>query len=104
VPVIDPERVRVAAFKAQNMSLNSSVTRAGEEIGRAQAAQAQACHIEPEAAMNPVLLKPGSNATSQLVVLGRAVGEHEAGELSSGTRAGLLDVVMDAFASLTSPA
>jgi adenosylcobyric acid synthase len=83
--------VRVAPFKAQNMSLNSYVTRAGEEIGRAQAAQAQACGIEPEAVMNPVLLKPGSGTASQLIVLGQAVGEHDAGQYQRGTQSGLLE-------------
>ncbi|MGO9661625.1 MAG: cobyric acid synthase, partial [Acidimicrobiales bacterium] len=94
------EGVRVAPFKAQNMSLNSYVTRAGEEIGRAQAAQARACYIEPEAVMAPVLLKPGSGGTAQLIVLGRAVGEHEAGRYRSDVQGGLLGVVTDAFAQL----
>ena len=94
------EGVRVAPFKAQNMSLNSYVTRAGEEIGRAQAAQARACYLEPEAIMGPVLLKPGSGATAQLIVLGRAVGEHEAGQYRGDVQGGLLDVVTDAFAQL----
>ena len=94
--------VRVAPFKAQNMSLNSYVTRSGAEIGRAQAAQAAACGIEPEAAMNPVLLKPGSDTTSQLIVLGRAVGEHDAARYWGGVGRSLLDVVLGAFGDLAS--
>src|SRR5690242_18387045 len=70
--------VKVAPFKAQNMSLNSVVTRDGAEIGRAQAMQAAAAGIEPEAALNPVLLKPGSRRTSQVMLLGRPVAEADA--------------------------
>jgi adenosylcobyric acid synthase len=65
------EGVRVAPFKAQNMALNSAVTPAGHEIGRAQAAQAAAAGVEPEVAMNPVLLKPTDHRRSQVVVMGR---------------------------------
>ncbi|MFG2003622.1 cobyric acid synthase [Spirillospora sp. NPDC048911] len=70
--------VKVAPFKAQNMSLNSMVTSDGAEIGRAQYMQAQAAGVEPKAIMNPVLLKPGSDRRSQVVVLGRPVAEVDA--------------------------
>jgi adenosylcobyric acid synthase len=63
--------VRVAPFKAQNMSNNSYPCRDGGEIGRAQVAQAEACGLDPEPAMNPVLLKPSGNGTSQVIVNGR---------------------------------
>ncbi|UZP65864.1 cobyric acid synthase [Desulfovibrio mangrovi] len=64
----------VAPFKAQNMALNSFVTPDGREIGRAQAVQAAACRLEPDARMNPVLLKPSSDTGSQVIVMGRVVG------------------------------
>ncbi|KAA9375917.1 cobyric acid synthase [Microbispora cellulosiformans] len=74
------EGVRVAPFKAQNMSLNSYVTADGAEIGRAQAVQAAACGLEPTADMNPILLKPGSDRRSQVVVRGRPVADVDAME------------------------
>ena len=66
--------VRVAPFKAQNMSLNSFVTPRGGEIARAQAVQAAACRIDPDVRMSPVLLKPGSETGSQVIVAGKPAG------------------------------
>jgi adenosylcobyric acid synthase len=63
--------VSVAPFKAQNMSNNSYPCASGGEIGRAQVAQAEACGLEPEPAMNPILLKPCGNGASQVIVNGR---------------------------------
>lgn len=89
--------VRVAPFKAQNMSLNSAVTADGAEIGRAQAFQAAACGIDPEAVMNPILLKPIGEQTSQLIVLGRPVGVVDARDVRSDER---WDVVMGSLDDL----
>lgn len=72
--VLAEDGFRVAPFKAQNMSLNAAVTPDGLEIGRAQAAQADAAGIAARPEMNPLLLKPETDGRSQLVVLGRSVG------------------------------
>ncbi len=71
---------RVAPFKSQNMSLNSWVTRSGAEIGIAQAVQAWAAGIEPNEFMNPILLKPKGDRTSQVIVLGKPVADKSAEE------------------------
>jgi adenosylcobyric acid synthase len=91
--------VKVAPFKAQNMSLNSFVTLDGAEIGRAQAMQAAAAGIEPSADMNPVLLKPGSDRRSQVVVLGHPEAEADAvGYRAHAPR--LRQVALDSLARL----
>ncbi|MFC4497260.1 cobyric acid synthase [Streptomyces ovatisporus] len=92
--------LKVAPFKAQNMSLNSYVTREGAEIGRAQAMQAAAARTEPTALMNPVLLKPGSDRSSQVVLLGRAVGELSARGYHSDRQERLLGTVTDCLEEL----
>ncbi len=91
--------VSVAPFKAQNMSLNSFVTLEGCEMGRAQVVQAQASGVEPVVIMNPVLLKPGTDRQSQLIVLGHPVGELDATKDWHGKQ-NLLDVVVDSFREL----
>lgn len=93
------EGVRVAPFKAQNMSLNSMVTRDGSEIGRAQAMQAAAAGVEPEAAMNPVLLKPSSDNSSQVVLLGKPVAEVNAMNYRE-IKPRLFETVLDSLADL----
>ncbi len=91
--------LRVAPFKAQNMSNNSMVTSEGLEIGRAQWIQAIASRAEPEAAMNPVLLKPGSDRGSHIVVMGRPAGHLDARDFASG-RAALATAAFAAFDDL----
>ncbi len=93
--------LRVAPFKAQNMSNNSMVTADGAEIGRAQWIQAVAARAEPETAMNPVLLKPGSDLRSHVVVMGRPAGTLDAGEFAGGGTA-LARAAYDAFDDLAS--
>jgi len=91
--------VKVAPFKAQNMALNSAVTPEGAEISRAQVAQAAAARLPPEAAMNPILLKPSGEQTSQLVVMGRAVAELDARAYQE-LKPQLRRVVLEVLASL----
>ncbi len=91
--------VSVAPFKAQNMSLNSYVTAHNGEMGRAQVVQAQAAGVPPEVVMNPVLLKPGTDTTSQIIVMGRPVGDLDA-RRQWRDKYSLLDVVLEAHRDL----
>ncbi len=93
------EGVRVVPFKAQNMALNSYVTREGAEIGRAQAAQAAAALVEPEVAMNPVLLKPSAERRTQVIVRGKPWATASARGYQ-GLKQDLLPVVLEALDSL----
>lgn len=92
--------VRVAPFKAQNMSLNSAATPEGLEIGRAQALQAHAARIAPSADMNPVLLKPGSHTRAQAVVQGHVAGHVDASDFGGRTRERFWPAVVASYARL----
>jgi adenosylcobyric acid synthase len=72
--------VRVSPFKGQNMALNAYVTHEGLEMGHAQAVQAWAAGVEPQIAMNPILLKPQGNMTSQVIIKGQSVGQVQAAD------------------------
>jgi adenosylcobyric acid synthase len=91
--------IAVAPFKAQNMSNNSMVCADGAEIGRAQYLQAQAARAPAESAMNPVLLKPGSDRRAHVVLRGRPAGTLEAGEYATGRRH-LAEAAFAAYAEL----
>jgi len=98
--VLKQDGFRVAPFKAQNMALNSFVTADGGEMGRAQVMQAEAAGVEPHVDMNPILLKPTSNKGSQVIVLGKPVGNFEAVSYYRYKHQ-LLPVVLDAFDRLS---
>ena len=91
---------RVAPFKSQNMALNSFVTRDGGEMGRAQVVQAEAAGLDPHVDMNPVLLKPTGQASSQVIVLGRPVGNKSAQDYHQKYAARVWDVICMALERL----
>jgi adenosylcobyric acid synthase len=93
--------LKVAPFKSQNMSNNSMVCGDGAEIGRAQWVQALAAGAEPEAAMNPVLLKPGGDRRSHVVVMGKPYGEITSAEFIGG-RTHLAEAAYAAYDDLAS--
>ncbi len=89
----------VAPFKAQNMALNSFVTRDGGEMGRAQVVQAQACRLAPDVRMNPILLKPSSDTGAQVIRMGKPVHAMEAADYDAYKREAF-GVVRQAFDAL----
>lgn len=98
--ILSDRGVRVAPFKAQNMSNNSYVTRQGGEMGRAQAVQAECARTEPSVHMNPVLLKPGADDGSQVIVHGKAIGTMRAQEYYS-LREKMLTAIEESYEQLS---
>lgn len=91
---------RVVPFKAQNMALNSFVTEDGGEMGRAQVLQAQAAGLKPRVEMNPILLKPTAHASSQVIVLGKPVGNMSAWDYHQKRNLQYLQVIEDTLEKL----
>ncbi len=98
--ILSDDGYRVAPFKAQNMSLNSAATPDGREIGRAQALQAEACRVAPTAEMNPVLIKPSTDTSAQVVVMGRVWGQVTAADYHRHRVEELFPVVAAAYEQL----
>ncbi len=91
---------KVTPFKSQNMSLNSFVTKEGDEIAVAQGLQAFACGIEPKKEMNPILLKPKEDAISQVIVLGKPIGNMDFKEYREKFYEKALEVIKSSLNSL----
>jgi adenosylcobyric acid synthase len=94
------EGLKVVPFKSQNMSNNSYVTADGEEMGRAQVAQAEAAGLLPAVEMNPILLKPSGNNGSQVITMGRPFGHMTANEYYENKNI-MLDIAKKAYSTLS---
>lgn len=92
--------INVAPFKPQNMALNSAVTADGGEIGRAQAVQAIAAGLQPQIDMNPVLLKPNSDKTAQLIIHGKALNHQDAKSYHAYKKTAMI-AVLESYQRLT---
>jgi adenosylcobyric acid synthase len=99
--ILHRKGIRVAPFKAQNMALNSFITKEGGEMGRAQVVQAEAAGIEPHVDMNPILLKPTSDMGSQVIIQGRVFRNMKAQEYYA-FKTQAIDKVMESFHRLSS--
>jgi adenosylcobyric acid synthase len=98
--ILAQDGYRVAPFKSQNMALNSAATPEGSEIGRAQAMQAEAARVTPTADMNPILLKPSSDTSSQVVLQGRVWGQVSAADYFNHSVKELFPAVLESYQRL----
>ena len=98
--VFRQDGLRVAPFKAQNMALNSFITKEGLEMGRAQVVQAEAAGVEPSVLMNPILLKPTSDMGSQVIVNGEVYAQLSARDYFRVKKT-LMPQVMQAYNALS---
>ena len=99
--IFKEEGLKVAPFKSQNMALNSFVTLDGHEMGRAQVYQAEACGLSPDVRMNPILLKPSADNLSQIIVMGKPMGNRNAASYYKDSQA-YWEIVKQAYQSLAS--
>ncbi len=99
--ILSQEGYRVAPFKAQNMALNSAATPEGLEIGRAQAMQADAAGVPSSVDMNPVLIKPSSDTSAQVIVRGRVWGQVAAADYHRGRVEALYPTVVECYRRLS---
>ncbi len=99
--ILHQDGYRVAPFKSQNMSLNSAATPSGREIGRAQAVQAEACGLLPNEHMNPVLLKPTGQTSSQIIVQGRVYGTRSARDYFLDHKEDIWQMVIESYQFLS---
>ena len=91
------EGLRIAPFKAQNMSNNAGVTPEGREMGRAQIVQAEAARLAPHVDMNPILLKPNTDTGAQIIKHGQLIGNMEARAYFSGGMNSLRPAVLESL-------
>lgn len=98
--VLKQDGYNVTPFKAQNMALNSYITKDGMEMGRAQVMQAEACNLEADVRMNPILLKPTSDKGSQVIVCGKVFGNMSAQEFYE-KKAMFRDAIKNTYDSLS---
>ncbi|MFQ5963597.1 MAG: cobyric acid synthase [Candidatus Scalinduaceae bacterium] len=98
--IFHQEGLKVAPFKAQNMSNNSYITVDGREMGRAQVAQAEAAGLQPAVEMNPILLKPTGNNGSQVITMGKPLGHMKANEYYHNKNM-MLDIAKKAYSTLS---